>query len=206
MVSYDLDHLTQPENQYVGGPVQDDEALFLYAVVRGMRLRRILEVGGLDGYSARNFLRAVGGGGVVYTVDINPVRQVAPNHRVITKDAAAVRPGDVDGAPLDLVFFDAHAYAPQMDMFLALQRAGIIHERTVLALHDTNLHPTQLAPWAYPVEGGWVHQETERRMVNDFRRMGYDAFSLHPDIDRHDDALPFRHGITVMRRFSPLTL
>jgi hypothetical protein len=68
-------------------------------------------------------------------------------------------PEDVGSAPLDLVFFDAHVYVAQMDAFLRLSRAGIITDETVIGLHDTNLHPTQPAPWAYPVEGGWVHQE-----------------------------------------------
>ena len=58
MVNYDLTHLTQNENQRVLGPIQDDEALFLYSIIRGCRLERILEIGGLNGYSARNFLKA----------------------------------------------------------------------------------------------------------------------------------------------------
>ena len=33
MVNYDLAHLTQPENQNVSGPIQDDEALFLYSII-----------------------------------------------------------------------------------------------------------------------------------------------------------------------------
>ena len=33
MVNYDLTHLTQPENQNVSGPIQDDEALFLYSII-----------------------------------------------------------------------------------------------------------------------------------------------------------------------------
>jgi predicted O-methyltransferase YrrM len=60
MATFDLSHLVQPRSQAVGGPIQDDEALLLYAIVRVMRLRTILEIGGLDGYSARNFLKAVG--------------------------------------------------------------------------------------------------------------------------------------------------
>ncbi len=49
--------------------MQDDEALFLYSLVRSLRLSRVLEIGGLSGYSARNFLRAMEPTqGVVYTV------------------------------------------------------------------------------------------------------------------------------------------
>lgn len=39
-------------------PMQDDEQLFIFAVVRGLRLSRILEIGGLRGDSALNFLKA----------------------------------------------------------------------------------------------------------------------------------------------------
>lgn len=49
MVAYSLSHLTQADDQRVGGPIQDDEALVLFALIRAMRLKRILEVGGLGG-------------------------------------------------------------------------------------------------------------------------------------------------------------
>ncbi len=52
--------------------MQDDEALLLYSVVRGMRLSRVLEIGGLSGYSAKNFLQAMEPmQGVVYTVGMH---------------------------------------------------------------------------------------------------------------------------------------
>ena len=73
MVNYDLKHLTQNDDQRVLGPIQDDEALFLYSVIRGSRMRRVLEIGGLSGYSATNFLAAMcasGPGAMLYTVDI----------------------------------------------------------------------------------------------------------------------------------------
>jgi predicted O-methyltransferase YrrM len=69
MTSYDLSHLTQPQKQNVVGPIQDDEALFLYSLIRTMRLKRILEIGGDVGYSATNFLKAIGGNGIVYIVE-----------------------------------------------------------------------------------------------------------------------------------------
>ena len=206
MVAYDLAHLTQPDSQDVGGPIQDDEALFLFAMVRAMRLRRILEVGGLDGYSARNFLAAMGPEGVLYTVDLEPVPPVAPNHRTITKDVAALTASDLDGCRFDMIFFDAHAYVPQLDLLMRLRTAGMVNDETVLALHDTNLHPTRTCSWAYPVEEGWVHQDVERRMVNDLRRMGYDGFALHTNLAAHDETLPFRHGVTIMRKFRDLTV
>jgi len=206
MVTYNLSHLTQPDRQDVGGPIQDDEALFLFALVRGMRLERILEIGGLSGYSARNFLEAAGEGGRVYTVDINPVQKLAPNHVTIEKDVARLTALDLDDEPLDLIFFDAHVYVAQMDLFIRLRHAGLVTDQTVIAFHDTNLHPTKTCEWAYPVEGGWVHQDVERRMVNDLKRLGYDAFTLHIDPMRRIDPMSYRHGVTIMRKFAPLVV
>ena len=200
MVSYRLDHLVQPDDQNVSGPIQDDEALLLFALIRCMRLRRVLELGGLSGYSARNFLRAVGPDGLVWTVDVNPVPALAPNHLPIRRDCRAVTAEDFSGQPLDLVFYDCHVYDAQMTMNANLQRDGIIDERTVIALHDTNLHPSQMVPWAHRVDGGWMHQAVERRMVNTFRNDGYEALMLHTRPDRHDASMPARHGLTILTR------
>lgn len=207
MVVYKLSHLTQPESQTVLGPIQDDEALFLYAIVRGMRLKRILEIGGLSGYSAANFLAALPSDGVVYTVDINPVSSRDPiRHRIRCKDAHGLEASDVDNLPLDMVFFDCHVYDAQMALFHRLRDRGIITERTLLALHDTNTHPSQVVPWAYETAQGWVHQPVERRMLNEFVGMGYHAMCLHTQTAVHSPQFPYRHGISVLQMFTPLTV
>lgn len=74
-----------------------------------MRLKRILEIGGLSGYSATNFLKAFAtpGESMMYTVDLNPVPVLASNHKVIVKDAQKLVPSDVDQEPIDLIFFDS---------------------------------------------------------------------------------------------------
>jgi predicted O-methyltransferase YrrM len=208
---YDLTHLVQPAKQSVGGPIQDDEALLLYALVRVMRVRRVLEVGGLNGYSARNFLAALGDetGAAVYTCDINPVPSQAANHFVLTKDCAQIQVDELHGRPLDLIFFDAHALQPQLALLDRLQRAGLLTADTVLALHDTNLHPHKTAPWSYALaqDGqllGYVHQAAEREMVNQLHQRGWDALSLHLRSDRADPRMPIRHGISLMQRFRHL--
>jgi predicted O-methyltransferase YrrM len=209
---YDFSHLVQPPEQDVGGPIQDDEALALYALVRTMRIRRVLEIGGLSGYSARNFLAALSWDTetAVYTVDLDPVASQAANHFTIRKDVGLLEPRDLHDKPLDLVFFDAHVYDAQMEMFLRLRRFGLITDATVIALHDTGLHPRRSAPWSYPVadsdgQHGWVHQDVERRMVNSLRRdFGYDAICLHTPLNRNDERLPFRHGVTVMKKYAEM--
>ncbi len=206
MVVYNLSHLTQSPEQNVLGPIQDDEALFLFSVVRGMRLKRILEIGGLSGYSARNFIAAMGIDGILYSVDINPVPVISSNHRTIQKDAKTIDATDVDSRHLDMVFFDCHVYDAQMDMFQRLKDQGVITEKTILALHDTNTHPTQVVEWAYNTCDGWVHQHVERKMVNEFVQMGYHAFSLHTQPSVHSNNFPFRHGVTILQTNKPLAL
>lgn len=207
MVAYKLDHLTQPDSQAVVGPIQDDEALFLFALIRVMRLRRVLEIGGLDGYSARNWCEAVGPGGKVYTIDLNPLKPVAANHVTIKGDARHLNASHL-GEPLDLIFFDCHVFDAQTDMLRNLQAGGIVTERTLLAFHDTNLHPTKGngIHWGREIEGQWMHQDVERRMVNELHAMGWDALVLGTTPERHDASLPARHGLVVMQRFRALAV
>jgi len=147
MVNYNLTHLVQPQHQRVLGPIQDDEALFLYSIVKGMRLKRVLEIGGLSGYSAMNFIASMDQvDGTMYTVDIIIVPTLAANHKVITKNALELTAADVDDKPLDLVFFDCHDMV-QMDIYHSFVKQNIITEKTILALHDTNLHYSPYQVW-----------------------------------------------------------
>lgn len=208
---YDLSHLTQSTKQDVLGPIQDDEALFLYSIIRGMRLKRILEIGGLNGYSALNFLRAVdhteSDTTTVYTVDFINVPKQAENHKVIAKNAVHLTLEDVDNKPIDMIFFDCHD-AIQIQIYKKLLDAGIITEETIIALHDTCLHYEPYNPTNSKMyikeEEGYVHQEIERLMVNFFKELGYDIFNLHTTKDKHSDDFPFRHGVTVCKKFKVL--
>ena len=160
----------------------------------------------MTGYSARNFLEAMGPGGVLYTVDLKHVPSLSTNHVTLIASCEQLNSQHVGNVPLDLVFFDCHIYAAQMTLYSNLVSAGIINERTVLALHDTNLHPLTDDPgapprqWGAAVNGGWMHQGVERQMVNTLRNDGYEALMLHTTAERHDRSLPFRHGLTILTR------
>lgn len=203
MVVYDLAHLTQDASQRAAGPVQDDEALLLFAWLRCVRARRVLEIGGLGGYSATNFLKAVGDGGTVYTVDIDPVARISGAHVVIQKDAKDVRAADVGSLPLDLVFFDCHAFEAQVALFQNLYKDGVITNATTIALHDTGVHFAQFFEFAHKLKDGtWVHQPVERRLVNWLcETHGYHAVHAHThDASRHSEDFPYRHGLTLCQK------
>jgi hypothetical protein len=217
-MKYDLTHLTQSDDQNNPGPIQDDEALLLYALIRVTRIKRIVEFGGVHGYSAKNFCEAVGNEGVVYTIDWGvdgPTPKVAENHVVVSKNVADVEPEDLGNQPVDLVFFDCHAYEASLCAFQKLRRARIITDKTIFAFHDTNLWPTKDAPnttgaeWpeiAYEVEGGWVFCPPERQLVNDFKVMGYDVLNFGTEREVHGTHFPYRCGLSIARKFVKLEL
>src|ERR1700675_3250308 len=143
---YNLSHLTQDDDQSIPGPIQDDEALLLFALIRVTRIKRILELGSAFGYSARNFRAAIGNVGTVYSVDWGVevrTQQQTANHVVILKNVADLTPEDLDNEPVDLVFFDCHAYEACLCAFQNLRRASIIIDKTIFVFHDTNLWPTK---------------------------------------------------------------
>jgi len=199
-MNYNLSHLTQTSQQIELGPIQDDEALLLYALVRVMLIRNIVEVGGLSGYSAKNFLAALQGKGTLTTIDVTPVESQASNHKIITKSIELVEPNELLERPIELLFFDCHRYNEQISFYQKLAYAGKINDKTIIALHDTNLQPYKVFPYSYPVQGGYVHEPVERAMVNTFMENGWHAFNLHSHLNYHDESLPFRHGLTLLNR------
>jgi len=202
-MKYDLNHLTQDPQQAVVGPIQDDEALFLYSIIVGMKLKTVFEIGGLSGYSATNFLAAVGETGRVFTVDINPVESRGENHICIQKNVCEISHEDLGYSHIDLIFFDCHMYKEQMTAYHKLLSYGAITDLTIIALHDTNLHYKEflISECNYIEEiDGYSHQPVERQMVNTFSSLGYDAFYLHTTCDKHSSEFPFRHGVTVMNK------
>jgi predicted O-methyltransferase YrrM len=179
-------------------------------------MRRVLEIGGLGGYSAMNFLSALdqSNDATLYTVDFNPLpvqtsRQGSAKHKIVIKNAVSLTSADLDDERLDLVFFDCHDMI-QLEVYENLVRTGMIDDRTVITLHDTNLHfPPLGLTWGNIVcedgNQGYAHQPVERFMVNVFKEKGYDVYLLlHTRPEAHSAEFPFRHGVAVCRKFRRL--
>lgn len=215
---YRLTHLCSSEKQRTVGPMQDDEMLLLYAFIRVTRSARVLELGGMRGDSARNFIYATTGLPMarVYTVDLIRVKSQGDTHVTLAMDATNLRREHVDGAPLDLILLDCHHYNATMHTLRALWREGLIQHNTTLALHDTGLHEARRDPGrrhamhlnrlrAQP--DLVVHQLVERLVVEELRSRGIEGTGLdrwsavhaHRDRIAEGDALAFRHGLTLMQ-------
>jgi predicted O-methyltransferase YrrM len=197
-MTYDLSHLTQPPEQRVWGPVQDDEALLLFALCRVMRIRRVIEIGVQHGYSTRNFLAAVGPQGEVVGIDKDHHGVCLPRFTLIQADVGSVLPEQIPWTA-DLVFFDSHAEDAQKKFYLSMSVAGKISDATVLAIHDTGLHPAGMGQ-GMAISGGVMHQPAERSFCNWLLDHGWSAFHAHAPLHRLGVDLPYRHGLTLMAK------
>lgn len=205
----DLKHLGgQGRLQAVAGPIQDDEALLLFAVIRVTGVRRILEIGSDRGDSALNFLAALRCATAprLYTVDVKQVPVMGALHTSILKDAANLTWSDIDYNPVDMLFLDCHHYSSTKRLIERVLRGSMLRPGGFVALHDTGLHASRRHPserGEKPLTVGnktfYVHQPTERIIAQWLPR--YDPEAAWQRISFHDDwRRPFRHGLTIMQR------
>ena len=195
-MKYSLCHLTQGEDQKVIGPVQDDEALFLFALCKVMLIKNVVEIGVQNGYSAQNFLKAVGNEGSVIGIDINETAFRSDGFTFINSCAGAVSPEQIPWN-IELLFFDSHSEYAQKKFFENMITAGKITDETIIALHDTGLHPAGVIG-GVKLGNGYAHQPVERMLSNWLVSYGYSPFHAHTNISKHNDKLPFRHGLTIL--------
>jgi predicted O-methyltransferase YrrM len=142
----------------MGPEIQADDVLILSALIRAFKVRTVLELGGLGGFSARCFC---GSGATVWSVDINTFSINSPNHTMITKNVADLQPEEI-GEKLDMVFFDAHCYGEQTECLRRLKETSLVTDNTLLIFHDT----------------AGSHQISEKLMVNDLISDGYSCLHV----------------------------
>ena len=196
------------------GPIQGDEALFLYSLVRVIRPQTVLEIGFLKGDSAFNFLQALDRDARLYSVDIKPQRESRASElfghdsRFAFRSVSQDRIGreHTDGRPADLVFLDAsHDLALNQATFERL--LDVMAPDAVLAVHDTGSVPRSLVPeghWWLQTDEGWVGDEREvlpdeRAFVNWVREQHPEFSEIHLHSRR-----TLRLGMTLFQRSQPL--
>ena len=197
----DLRHIgRQGLMQRVIGPLQDDEALLLFALVRTSNVRRVLEVGGLGSrFSARNFLAALRHkeNAMLYTIDDNPVASLGPRHVTLTADASSFTADMIGREPLQLLMLDCHNYAASRQLLERILETDMLDvDGGFVALHDTGLHPRSASSTGTAWRGGLIHQPVERLLASWLGgRASWQRISFHDNTRR-----PFRHGLTIMQR------
>ena len=194
--------------EYSLGPIQRDEALLLYGLVRTVDPKTIVEFGFYEGHSAINFLKAMSSDARLYSYDISDAsmrlaRRIHDERfRFILKSQAEFESSDVDNRLVDLAFFDgSHDFGLNVTAFEKVRKC--LSERALIVVHDTgewynNVKGFQTAKGHFvagSTGGGYIHQPDERRFVN-YIRVNMDDFD---QIHLHSTS-KFRHGLTVLQR------
>lgn len=207
---------------YKHGPIQQDEALFLYSVVKMTRPRVILEFGIQDGLSTLNFAVAKDRECQLFSFDNDPeavrkgrekVKEI-PNCFLETKDCRDFLPGDVFDQLVDICFLDC-AHDLEINKQCVRRFMPCMNETGLVAIHDTGAWSKasyDAAPEEYKqsAQGRWLAERfvgrefwpavlAERRTANWFLQ----EYPEYAQVHFHSSTY-FRHGITLLQKKSKL--
>ncbi len=216
-----IGHFVSMQEEDAFGPMQREEALLLFAVVRVTRPRTLIEFGFSGGRSAFNFLQAMPPESRLYSYDTNDgSARIAkeyftrdPRFRFLHKSQTEFNAGDIQSAPVDFVLFDgAHNLELNMQAFERIRPA--LSPGAIVAVHDTGLwaraHITATQQKVIELWGGsWIEPDLfqantpkeEREFVNWVK-------SAHPEWQAmHFHSVNcLRYGITMLQRGSLLQI
>jgi len=195
------------------GPLQRDEAIALFGIIRTLRPKTVVEFGFFHGHSAFNFLRAMPEDGRLYSYDIDEdsIRRARreftfdPRFTFVGKSQTEFDPHDVGNEAIDFVFFDA---AHELNLNIETFRRVVDHlaPEAMLVIHDTGLwhrahfaaiHDTFVREYPGEWQGRdlYAHQPGERAFVDWIVAgpHGFAAIHLH-------SARTLRHGFSLLQR------
>lgn len=216
-----VNHLLSYEEENAAGPIQREEALALFGLVRTLRPNTIVEFGFLKGHSAFNFLCALGETGRIYSYDIlnECLRRArdelafADKLTFIHKPQNEFHHSDIDFRPIDFVFFDgAHDLRINIETFQRIRPH--LTEQAIIAIHDTGLwlrthirkpHREYMEQRPDPNKGCWITNDLyacqidERKFVN-WLLSEYDDYGA---VHLHSTST-LRHGFSLIQKQLPL--
>jgi predicted O-methyltransferase YrrM len=214
---YDLSHLSLFQSQETRGPILKDEALFLYALVKMIRPKVIVEFGFSRGHSSLNFLSAMDRDSVLYSYDISEsAKEIAVNvfkkfrnFNFLFKSQLDFLPSDIGNKKIDLIYMDA-VYETEVNMQTFDKFKSSLSDHGIIALHDTGtwhrkcMDESHLAyaskkPQNWLNENEFQQQKGQREFCNAFMirnpEFGIIHFHSHHVI---------RCGITLLQKRTPL--
>jgi len=208
-----MSHLLSYRENDAIGPLQRDEAIALFGIIRTLRPRVVVEFGFFHGHSAFNFLQALSADARLYSYDIDAdsIKRAKTEFgfdrrfSFIGKSQTDFHPEDIDSQEIDFVFFDA---AHELDLNIETFN-GVVHHlaaEAMIAIHDTGLwHRKHFAPihetFTREHPGVWqdgdlyAHQPGERAFI-DWILAEYPEFAA---IHFHSTRT-LRHGFTLLQR------
>lgn len=169
-----------PYNDYTLGPIQADEALFLYGLCKMVRPQIVLEIGCLIGQSLRVWINA--GVPFIYAVDakiseeVKQLRKEQGSNGMMLFEQDMCDPIDfVRGVP-DLVFIDA-SHVFEHNKAVVNNLLPVLQPGALVIFHDTgHWKPEHITPerqWFLDNYGGewyqklqaWAHHPGEKATI-----------------------------------------
>jgi predicted O-methyltransferase YrrM len=207
----DISHLTI-FSEIADGPIQREEALFLYSLLRVVRPRTVVEIGFLNGRSAFNFLCALDADARLYSFDIDGAARARdlfghdPRFTFRTRSQAELTPDDIDGREADFVFLDA-SHELDLNRTTFSRLLPLMAPNAILAVHDTGTVPRHFVRSGhYWLESkiGWI--DDEREVMPDERAFANWLLDEHPEFSQvhFHSRRTVRCGVTVLQRSAPL--
>lgn len=208
-----MSHLLSYRGEDAIGPLQRDEAIALFGIVRTLRPETVVEFGFFHGHSAFNFLQALPEDSRLFSYDIcdESARRAEEEFgfdrrfTFIAKSQTEFDPQDIGGRRIDFVFFDA---AHELELNTATFAKILPHltAEAVIAIHDTGLwHRSGLTPlheeFIREMPGVWVdenhyaHQPGERAFVDWITATHPEFAAIHLHSSR-----TLRHGFSLLQR------
>ena len=203
-------------NSMALGPLQKDEAMFLFSYLKCTKPKTVLELGFNLGHSALAILNAIDSDCIFKTVDINPKSEKIfkskfskkfRNAEFILDDMSMVDFEKKFGQnTIDFIFFDAvHDLEVNIRTFHNLKH--LISKNCIIMIHDTGvwhrnfMHKSHFEVLAI-IKHKWLddnivaHQIDERKFANFLmKEHGFQSFNIH-------SSNVLRHGITILNRHS----
>ena len=209
----DVAHLARFSDDAVG-PIQRDEALALYGLVRVLRPQTVVEIGFFRGHSALNFLEALDPDARLYSFDVDPACEAIARDRLghdhrfrlRLKSQTDLEPADIDGRQADVVFLDA-AHELDLNQATFARLLPMLAPRAIVGIHDTGTWPRASVPqghWWLQTDEGWIGDE--REVMPDERAFVNWLLEQHPEfaqVHLHTSRTA-RYGITLLQRTAPL--
>lgn len=206
-------HLSSYRENDAIGPLQRDEAVALFGIIRTLRPKVVVEFGFFHGHSAFNFLRALPAESLLFSYDIDAESRVRAEQEFdfdsrftfLAKSQTDFAPEDIGHRKIDFVFFDA---AHELDLNIATFRriAPELAPEAMIAVHDTGLwsrkHFAEIhETFTREHQGEWVseelyaHQPGEREFIDWIVENHPEFGAIH-----FHSTETLRHGFSVLQK------
>lgn len=208
-----ISHLASYRENDAIGPLQRDEAIALFGIIRSLRPKVVVEFGFFHGHSAFNFLQALPADSQLFSYDIDPesIKRAKSEFcfdrrfTFIGKSQTEFDVAHINQQKIDFVFFDA---AHELDLNQTTFRKIVDHlaAEGMVAIHDTGLwsreHFARIhhefereMPGEWVTENLYAHQPGERQFI-DWILLEYPEFSA---LHFHTTGT-LRHGFSLLQR------